>query len=70
MALPTPAKTEPETRALAGSEKVAVLLLAMGRELSGSILKEFDPDEIRIVTRAASELKPVSTPQPAVPVGV
>ena len=34
------------------------LLLAMGRELSGSVLKEFDPEEIRVVTRAAAELKP------------
>jgi len=64
MAFNTPATTTtPDARAMRGTEKVAVLLLAMGRELSGSILKEFDPEEIKVVTRAASDLKPVSTPE-------
>ena len=35
----------------------------MGRELSSGVLKEFDPDEIKIVTRAAADLKPISTPE-------
>jgi flagellar motor switch protein FliG len=52
-----------EIRTLGGTEKVAALLLAMGRELSGGILREFDPEEIRIVTRAAADLKPISGPE-------
>jgi flagellar motor switch protein FliG len=60
MAFNAPAKRGSEVKPLRGTEKVAALLLAMGRELSGGVLKEFDPDEIRIVTRAAAELKPIS----------
>jgi len=63
MAFNAPAKRGTEVRPLRGTEKVAALLLAMGRELSGGVLKEFDPDEIRLVTRAAADLKPVSGPE-------
>ncbi|ABD86656.1 flagellar motor switch protein FliG [Rhodopseudomonas palustris] len=63
MAFNAPAKGSPDLKPLRGTEKVAVLLLAMGRELSGGILKEFDPEEIKIVTRAAADLKPISTPE-------
>ncbi|MGP9813381.1 flagellar motor switch protein FliG [Rhodopseudomonas sp. NSM] len=63
MAINPPAKTAPDVKSLSGTAKVAVLLLAMGRELSGTVLKQFDPDEIKIVTRAASELTPISTPE-------
>lgn len=63
MAFSAPVKRNSDIKPLRGSEKVAALLLAMGRELSGSVLKEFDPEEIRIVTRAAAELKPISTPE-------
>jgi flagellar motor switch protein FliG len=60
MGFNAPAKRSSEIRTLRGTEKVAVLLLAMGRELSGNVLKEFAPEEIRLVTRAAAELKPIS----------
>ena len=63
MAFNAPAKRPSEARPLRGTEKVAALLLAMGRELSGGVLREFDPDEIRLVTRAAAELKPISAPE-------
>jgi flagellar motor switch protein FliG len=63
MAFNAPAKRASEAKPLRGTEKVAALLLAMGRELSGGVLKEFDPEEIRIVTRAAAELKPISGPE-------
>jgi flagellar motor switch protein FliG len=63
MAFNAPAKRSPDVKPLRGTEKVAVLLLAMGRELSGGVLREFDPEEIKIVTRAAAELKPVSGPE-------
>ena len=64
MAFNAPAKRGPaDVVPLRGADKVAALLLAMGRELSGGILKEFDPEEIKLVTRAAAELKPISTPE-------
>lgn len=63
MALTPATKRSTEVRALNGTDKVAVLLLAMGRELSGSILKEFDSEEIKLVTRAAADLKPISGPE-------
>ena len=63
MAFNAPAKRAQAAKPLGGTEKAAVLLLAMGRELSGGLLKEFDPDEIKLVTRAAAELKPISTPE-------
>jgi flagellar motor switch protein FliG len=47
-------------RSLGGTEKVAALLLAMGRDAAASVLQRFDPREIRIVTRAAAELRPIS----------
>ena len=63
MAFNAPAKRGSEATPLRGTEKVAALLLAMGRELSGGVLREFDPEEIRLVTRAAAELKPISGPE-------
>lgn len=35
----------------------------MGRDLSGGVLREFDPDEIKIVTRAAADLRPIPGPE-------
>ena len=52
MAFNAPIKRNEGVKPLRGTEKVAALLLAMGRELSSGVLKEFDPDEIKIVTRA------------------
>jgi flagellar motor switch protein FliG len=60
MVFNTPATRGSQIKPLRSTEKVAALLLAMGRELSGGVLKEFDPEEIRLVTRAAAELKPIS----------
>ena len=36
--------------ALGGTEKVAALLLAMGRQAAASVLAQFEPLDIRIVT--------------------
>jgi flagellar motor switch protein FliG len=63
MAFNAPVKGSPDLKPLRGTDKVAALLLAMGRELSGGILKEFDPEEIKLVTRAAADLKPISAPE-------
>jgi len=50
------------TRILKGSDKVAALLLAMGKPVAGRLLKHFDPLELRQIIRSASELGAVATP--------
>ena len=50
------------TRVLKGSDKVAALLLAMGKPVAGRLLKHFDPLELRLIIRSASELGAVATP--------
>jgi flagellar motor switch protein FliG len=50
------------TRVLKGSDKAAALLLAMGKPVAGRLLKHFDPLELRLIIRSASELGSVPTP--------
>jgi flagellar motor switch protein FliG len=45
-----------------GSDRVAAILLTMGKSLSARLMKHFEADEIRQITRSASELRPVSAP--------
>lgn len=49
-------------RALRGPEKVAALLLAMGKPLAGRLLKHFDVDELKQITRSVAELGVVPVP--------
>lgn len=51
---------EPEAGKLTGAEKVAVLLLALGRPKAARLLKRFGPEEIRQITHAANELPSIS----------
>jgi flagellar motor switch protein FliG len=53
--IPTP------SRNLKGSDKAAVLLLAMGKSAAGRLLKHFDPLELRKITRSAADLGAVPT---------
>ena len=50
-------------KGIPGSDRVAAILLTMGKSLSARLMKHFEADEIRQITRSASELKPVSAPQ-------
>ena len=43
-------------RPLSGPDKVAALLLAMGKPLASRLLKHFDPTELKIITRSAAAL--------------
>ncbi len=43
-------------RLLNGPEKVAALLLAMGKPLASRLLKHFDPSELKVITRSAAAL--------------
>ncbi len=51
---------EPDVNSLGGPEKVAILLLALGRPKAAQLLKRFDPEEIRLITNAASKLPSLS----------
>jgi flagellar motor switch protein FliG len=53
-AIPTP------VRALHGPDRVAALLLAMGKPTASRLLKRFDPLELREIARAAAALGAVS----------
>lgn len=46
-------------RPLSGPDKVAALLLAMGKPLASRLIKHFDPAELKVITRAAAALGPV-----------
>ncbi|WP_020177009.1 flagellar motor switch protein FliG [Methyloferula stellata] len=41
---------------LRGPDKVAALLLAMGKPLAGRLLKHFDPEELKLITRSVANL--------------
>src|SRR4051812_25568720 len=60
MGIATPVKQR-DAASLDGTAKVAALLLAMGRQAAASLLQQFEAQEIRVVTKAASELPPLSS---------
>ncbi len=51
-----------EPKSLDGPSKVAALLLAMGKPLASRLLKHFDQDELREITRSVAELGVVPMP--------
>lgn len=59
----TPVKANPGTKPLQGVDRVATLLLAMGKPAASRLLKHFNPEEIKLITRSAAELGPVSSSQ-------
>lgn len=44
---------------LSGAEKVAVLLLALGKSKATGLLRRFDPEEIKLLTRSSTSLRPM-----------
>lgn len=58
------AKAEPKSAlnlsTLTGADKVAVLLLALGKDKAAQVLKRFDAEELRQITRSAADLRPVT----------
>ena len=59
MAAPSRSRTFQSPPPLSGTEKVAVLLLALGKERSASLLRKFDAEELKLLTRSAADLRPV-----------
>src|SRR5581483_3796995 len=48
---------------LQGADRVAAILLAMGKSVAGKLMKHFNPDEIRAITRSVADLPPVPAQQ-------
>ncbi len=57
-----PANGNPNSRLLKGPERVAALLLAMGKPVAGRLLKHFDVEELKQITRSVAELGVVPVP--------
>ncbi|WP_024276876.1 flagellar motor switch protein FliG [Xanthobacter sp. 126] len=58
-----PAASAAKPRPLQGIDRVAALLMAMGTPAANRVMKHFEADEIRLITRSIASLKPVSTAQ-------
>jgi flagellar motor switch protein FliG len=46
-----------------GAERVAAVLMAMGNPAASRLMKHFDADEIKVITRSIADLKPVPAQQ-------
>ncbi len=57
------AATAAKPRPLQGIDRVAALLMAMGAPMANRVMKHFEADEIRLITRSIAALKPVTTAQ-------
>ncbi|MFC1460406.1 flagellar motor switch protein FliG [Microvirga arabica] len=62
MVAPVPMKAN-GSKVLKGPERVATLLFAMGKPAASRVLKHFSEEEIRLVTKSAAQLGPVSPTQ-------
>jgi flagellar motor switch protein FliG len=56
------AKT-PAPKGIGGPDKVAAILLTMGKPLASRLMKYFQPDEIKLITRSVADLPPVAAPE-------
>ncbi|KAA2234697.1 flagellar motor switch protein FliG [Salinarimonas soli] len=64
MGMSAPVKLEgPPPRVLQGPDKVAALLLAVGKDLAGRLLGRFEPEELKRISRSAADLGPISAPE-------
>ena len=50
---------EPTYRPLKGADKVAALLLIMGKPVASRLLGHFEPAELKVITRCAAQLQAV-----------
>ncbi|MDQ0326292.1 flagellar motor switch protein FliG [Rhodopseudomonas julia] len=57
------ANKPPAMRPLQGPDRVAALLMAMGKPAAARVMKHFDPDEIKVITRSVATLKSVPPQQ-------
>jgi flagellar motor switch protein FliG len=59
MSVAAQAKPAPPPASLTGAEKVAVLLLALGKPRAAKLLKRFDPEDLKVLTQLAGDLQPI-----------
>lgn len=57
------AALRPGSRPLHGHERVAALLMTMGKPMASRLMKYFNADELKIVTRAIADMRQVSSSQ-------
>jgi flagellar motor switch protein FliG len=55
-------KSGPSAKTLKGPDKGAALFLCMGKPLAARLLKQFDHEELRQITRSIAELGTVPVP--------
>lgn len=60
MAAPAQSRSSSKRNALSGPEKVGVLLLALGKAKAAQLLRRLDPEELRMLTRTSSRMRPIS----------
>lgn len=53
----------PSMPPLDGPERVAAILLTMGKEAAARLMKHFEPDEIKLITRSVSDMPQVPASQ-------
>ncbi|KAB2917468.1 MAG: flagellar motor switch protein FliG [Hyphomicrobiaceae bacterium] len=61
MSAPSQATSSPHPGSLTGAEKVAVLLLALGKQRAAKILRRFDAEDLKLVTQSVGELPQLTT---------
>ena len=54
-----PKPAVPDAVSMSGAEKVAVLLLALGKPRAAKVLKRFDPEDLKVLTQLAGDLAPI-----------
>lgn len=58
-----PVRANTGSKPLKGADKVATLLFAMGKPAASRLLKHFNAEEIKLITKSAAELGPVQPAQ-------
>jgi flagellar motor switch protein FliG len=63
MAASTPSKPSSGPVTLQGPDRVAALLMTMSKQHAARLMKHFEPEEIRLITRAVADMRPVPAGQ-------
>jgi flagellar motor switch protein FliG len=61
MSTSSDSKAAGPTTSLSGVEKVAILLLALGKARAAKLLQRFDAEDLKLLSRSVTELRPVSS---------
>jgi len=61
MVAPSHSRSGSKRNTLSGPEKVGILLLALGKSRAAQLLRRLEPEELRLLTRSSSRLRPVTS---------